>query len=492
MKWDWTINDLNQLKELGISTSEAESQLLRLQNGFSSPNLLAPARISDGIKLLSTDEEKHLELLFEEKKNGLSICKFVPASGAASRMFVHLHSIGQDQYDDSAKEFMAHLRDFPFWPKLQQIAQGKNISNESHWSRLLLDVSGLGYGNLPKGLVDFHQYPEGSRTAFQEQIFELPFYAVHGRSAALHFTVAAEFIERIRIHLLNTIAEIEESADIEIHFELSTQNASTDTLAGTSEGKPFRDHNNRLVFRPGGHGALLKNLSNVQADIVFIKNIDNVVPDAAKEDVLRYKRVLAGHLLKLAEKIKSVSEALINDKENSISEALQLLQDELGYVVKRMPDKQEILQLLSRPLRVCGMVKNEGEPGGGPFWVQESSGNISLQIVEKAQIDLSSLKQAEILASSTHFNPVDIVAMPKGALGLAKDLTDYIDPEMGFMSAKTFEGRALLALEHPGLWNGSMANWNTVFVEVPLFTFNPVKTVNDLLRPIHRFAKVTF
>lgn len=492
MKWDWTINDLNQFKELGISVSEAESQLQRLQNGFSSPDLIGPARISDGIVLLSTAEERQLELLFEAKKNELSICKFVPASGAASRMFVHLHSIGQGKYDDSAKEFMAHLRDFPFWPKLQQIAQGKNISEESHWSKLLLDVSGLGYGNLPKGLVDFHQYPEGARTAFQEQLFELPFYAVHGRSAALHFTVASEFIERIRIHLLNTIAEIEEKADIEIHFELSTQNSSTDTLAGTSEGKPFRDHNEKLVFRPGGHGALLKNLSNVQADIVFIKNIDNVVPDAAKEDVLRYKRVLAGHLLQLAEKIKLASHNLINDGENAVANAVQLLQEELGYIVKRVPDKNEILYLLSRPLRVCGMVKNEGEPGGGPFWVQDKSGNLSLQIVEKAQIDLSSFKQAEILAASTHFNPVDIVAMPKGALGIARDLMEYTDPEMGFMSAKTFEGRPLLALEHPGLWNGSMANWNTSFVEVPLFTFNPVKTVNDLLRPIHRFAKVTF
>jgi hypothetical protein len=323
-------------------------------------------------------------------------------------------------------------------------------------------------------------------------LYELPFYAVSSSSTYIHFTVAQEFIEQIRIHLINTIAEIEEQSGIEVNFELSTQTPASDTLAGTSEGLPFRDKQGNLVFRPGGHGALLKNLANVNADLVFIKNIDNVVPDAAKEDVLRYKRVLAGYLIHLADKIKQTAEMLKAGASIANSAARKLLENELGFQSTADLSNEQLLHLLSRPLRVCGMVRNEGEPGGGPFWVKDAKGNVTLQIVEKAQIDLSNPTQAALLAESTHFNPVDIVAMPKGALHMVDDLTAFTDPEMGFMSAKTYEGRPLLALEHPGLWNGAMANWNTAFVEVPLFTFNPVKTVNDLLRPIHRYAKVTF
>jgi len=359
-----------------------------------------------------------------------------------------------------------------------------------------LKPKGLNYADFPKGLIRFHRYPERSRTPFEEHLFEAAAYTLDRNMVArVHFTVPAEYEELIKEHIEN-VRGYYEASGVKYEVTFSTQNPSTDKIAVGLDNKPFRDSNGRLVFRPAGHGALLDNLNDLRGDIVFIKNIDNVVPDRLKHETYIYKKALGGYLVELQRDIFRYLERLTsgNVSWQLITQVFEFVRYELSTIppeaVEKRGSREEkinfLISKLNRPLRVCGMVKNEGEPGGGPFWVRHEDGTLSLQIVESSQVDMESSGQRAIWESSTHFNPVDLVCGVRDHLGNPFDLKRFTDPNTGFISIKSMDGRELKTLELPGLWNGAMANWNTVFIEVPLITFNPVKTVFDLLRKEHQ------
>jgi hypothetical protein len=343
--------------------------------------------------------------------------------------------------------------------------------------------------------LPFHAYDSGSATPFEEHLKEAALYAKTEGKAHLHFTVSPQHDEMFKDEESKVGPKISEATDTQFLISYSNQKPSTDTIAVDMENQPFKNGDGSILFRPGGHGALIENLNEQDADIIFIKNIDNVVVDKNLEKVANSKKMLAGVLRKVQAKAFDYAR-LLEDNEVSpekSDEIKSFLERELNV---RMPKNYDDLDVgeqlsvlkdkLNRPIRICGMVKNEGEPGGGPFWVKDVEGNISLQIIESAQIDLSDQEQEAILKNSTHFNPVDLVCGVRNHKGEKYDLLDFVDPKQGFITGKTQEGKELKALELPGLWNGAMAFWNTLFVEVPLVTFNPVKTVNDLLKPTHQ------
>jgi hypothetical protein len=347
----------------------------------------------------------------------------------------------------------------------------------------------LEYGVLPKGLLDFHAYASGARTPFEEHLVEAALYASDGKVARLHFTVSPEHRSRFESLASQLIPKWEVHFGIRYELSFSEQKPSTDTVAVNMDNSLFRESDGSLLFRPAGHGALLENLNDLQADVIFIKNIDNVVPDALKESTIVYKKALGGLLVSILAQIETLEFQLAQDpSEQRIAEALVFMGRNLGYVpsadFQRLFLAEQVdvlLAILARPTRVCGVVQNTGEPGGGPFWCPDASGNLTLQLVESAQVDMGNPGQKMLFAGSTHFNPVDLVCAPRGL-----DLVEYRDMATGFITEKTKDGRGLKAQELPGLWNGAMAAWNTIFVEVPLDTFNPVKTVTDLLRPAHQ------
>jgi hypothetical protein len=361
----------------------------------------------------------------------------------------------------------------------------------------LLTSKGLDAAAQPKGLIPFHSYPEGARTPFEEHLVEAKHYvADRNRTAHIHFTISPEHEKRVTEHL-EAVCPHHEQSDTRFDLAFSFQKPSTDTIAVNMENQPFRDKDGRLVFRPGGHGALLVNLDALKGDIIFIKNIDNVVPDRLKQETYIWKKVLGGYLVALQQEIFSRTDRLAagDADEGFVQESMDFLRYRVSY---RPPEGFETASLdakvaflisrFNRPVRVCGMVRNEGEPGGGPFWIRDRNGGQSAQIVESAQVDMASEEQKAVWHSSTHFNPVDLVCGVRDYLGHPFDLLPFRDPDTGYISAKSKDGRDLKALELPGLWNGAMADWNTAFIEVPLITFNPVKTVLDLLRPEHQPA----
>ena len=453
---------------------------------------------------------------YDDQVRDFTIIKFVPASGAASRMFQNLFNfldnskgslslsdlMNTDNSFNSVYSFISKIKEFAFYDDLHNalLQNGfkiENNINQGEFNRVidfLLNDNGLGYGKLPKGLLKFHKYPEKNRIAFEEHIVEAVNYGKSANNVAnIHFTVSPEHLSRFQEEVNIVLKTYEIQFGIKLNITFSVQKSSTDTIAVTLDNEPFRE-NNQLVFRPGGHGALIENLNDLEGDVIFIKNIDNVVPDRLKEPTTKYKKVIGGLLLKLQSKTFSyLKEMEIEISFERLDQIAEFAEQELnlnipfeynGYNARQ---KQEFLNhLLNRPIRVCGMVKNEGEPGGGPFWVKNSKGEESLQIVESSQVDSNNPSQMEILRSSTHFNPVDLVCGIKDFKGKPFDLRRYIDPETGFISIKSKDGRKLKAQELPGLWNGAMADWITLFVEVPVITFNPVKTVNDLLRPQHQ------
>jgi hypothetical protein len=401
--------------------------------------------------------------------------------------------------DPSARatvRFMEQRTRFAFWQELRGILGAERDDALVPVLDALLSPSGLGYEKLPKGLLKFHAYPDGARTPFEEHLVEAVDYT---RSAdggcSLHFTVSSEHLERFRRLDAEVRGQYERRLDATFDVAYSIQKPSTDTLAVDPSNRPFRDEKGRLVFRPGGHGALIENLADLDADLVYVKNIDNVQPDDRRPPVSRWKRVLGGYLVKLQRSVAEITDRLHQDAPSAdlLSRAFRFvgtrLQVELnGRLDNRAPEARRrwLLDRLARPIRVCGVVPNTGEPGGGPFWVRDRDGSVTLQIVETAQIDLDDPEQREILSASTHFNPVDLVCGLRDAGGRAYDLQRFIDPEAVIVTEKSHGGRELRALERPGLWNGAMAGWNTVFVEIPLETFTPVKTVLDLLRPEHQ------
>jgi hypothetical protein len=508
-------NDLKQIQEKGIAQQKIEEQLGRFREGFPFISIDRAATIGDGIKKLGEEElQKNIDAY--EHAQGLDCLKFVPASGAASRMFKSLYAfldkyknavINYEKFQNDGEfepvsDFFQNIRKFAFYSDLKNAMEQNDDDLEKHienrdYGRVLeyvLEEKGLNYGNLPKGLLKFHLYVDGARTPIEEHLVEGANYCVsHDGVAHIHFTVPPDFMDDFKKHIEQVLPTYEQKFDIRYDVSFSIQDPSTDTISATMDDQPFREEDGTLVFRPGGHGALLYNLNRFDNDLVFIKNIDNVAPDHLKNDTFIYKKALAGLLLKTREEIFKYLQRLdqMAYVEGELDEMLSFLENELcvvpGQSFGSMEEKAAFLKKkLNRPLRVCGMVKNEGEPGGGPYWALNSDGSVSLQIIESSQVNMADEHQKQLFSNATHFNPVDIVAAVKDYKGNKFDLNEFVDEETGFISIKSKNGQELKALELPGLWNGSMSNWNTLFVEVPVSTFSPVKTVNDLLREQHQ------
>jgi hypothetical protein len=501
--------DLLQLKLKNLTESQIEEQLNCFMKGFPFLKIKSSASVEKGILRLSVNEQnRYIESWDEYLKSGKRITKFVPASGAASRMFKDLYAFLSASHDapatDSEKAFFDGIRDFAFYDALNQAClAGEGVAIPSliaagrykDVAANLLKPEGLHYGSLPKGLLLFHNYPEGARTAVEEHLVEGAMYAENADHAvAIHFTVSPEHLPLFRKLAEAKKAGYEKRYGVTYDLSFSTQPANTDTIAVDLANAPFRNVKGRLTFRPGGHGALIQNLNQLDSDVVFIKNIDNVVPDGIRDVTVRFKKVLAGVLVTLQERIFGYVRLIESGDytHDQVEEMIYFLQDALcikNPEIKYLEDVELVLYIkrkLMRPLRVCGMVKNAGEPGGGPFLAYNPDQTVSPQILESSQIDMNDPDAKTAFEHGSHFNPVDLVCALKDVNGKKYNLPDYVDRNTGFISEKSKDGRDLKALELPGLWNGSMSDWNTVFVEVPVETFNPVKTVNDLLRPQHQ------
>ena len=490
----------------GKQIEAVQMQLESFKQGFPFLSLVAPATPARGIQVWSDSQVKDYQSYFEKRASDLELVKFVPASGAASRMFKDLFSFLEtdgNELDGFTQKFISQLQHFAFYQDLDALLQqqGESIASlleKKEYKKLvasLLTDAGLGYGNLPKGLLRFHAYADENRCPAEEHLVEGIQYGVgKDNQVQIHFTVSPEheagFISEIYKHL----PKLEQESDLEFKVSFSHQKKSTDTIAVDALNAPFLEDDGSLLFRPAGHGALLENLNEISADLIFIKNIDNVVPDRLKPITQTYKMALAGWLLEVQARIFQALIALdLEISSSSVQFAMQVYRTDLGGIVPEsiqegsLNDQATFFKTkLNRPIRVCGMVKNTGEPGGGPFWIHEKDGTQSLQILETAQIDTSNPESLAHLQASTHFNPVDLVCATRDYKGNAFDLLQFRDMNTGFITEKSKNGKVLKALELPGLWNGAMADWNTLFVEVPLLTFNPVKTSNDLLRAEHQ------
>lgn len=504
-----TQDDKALLSKKGISEEQIAAQLDCFKKGFPFLKLEAAASVGNGIVSPDACALKNYVQAWEDyKKEGHVIMKFVPASGAASRMFKNLFEfLGSDNdvpTTDFEKKFFAEIEHFAFFDDLNEAClknTGKGIhqliaaNDYKSVVSNLLESAGLNYGFLPKGLLKFHKYEDGARTPLEEHLVEGALYASsEGDKVNVHFTVSPEHRVLFEKLVTEKSAEYTRKYNVIYNVSFSEQKPSTDTVAADMENLPFRDEKGRLVFRPGGHGALIENLNDLNADIVFIKNIDNVVPDRLKADTVTYKQLIAGVLVTLQKKAFDYIRLIDSGKytHQQIEEIIRFVQQDLccrNPKIKDLEDGDLVLYLkskLNRPMRVCGMVKNVGEPGGGPFLAYNADGTVSLQILESSQIDMNDPEKKAMFEKATHFNPVDLVCALRDYKGNNFDLLKYVDKATGFISYKSKNGKDLKALELPGLWNGSMSDWNTVFVEVPLTTFNPVKTVNDLLREQHQ------
>ena len=504
----WSERDRQSIAAHGLTTEEIGRQLVLFRQGVPSVRLNRPCVTGDGIVVIPESESPSLLAAYEEARRRHRLMKFVPASGAASRMFREWYRcLAAGGFADEAarRVFAGDLKRYAFSPDLRAtIATGgedlESLIGKGEDAAILksvLTAEGLNYGCLPKALLKFHAYPEGSRTALEEHLVEAVLYARDAENVSrVHFTVSREHESAVRTLLSRVIRDYESRLDTVFAVGISTQDPATDTIAVDPENRPFRDDRGKPVFRPGGHGSLIRNLNLLDEEIIFLKNIDNTVPDRLKAETSLWKKLLAGSLIQLQQEIFAFVRLLARG--GGTEEELERMRD---FAEKRVniglptsfrelsvSDRRSFLfRKLNRPLRVCGMVKNEGEPGGGPFWVEDADGKggASLQIIEESQIDRNDRKQHAVWSSATHFNPVDLVCGVRDFHGRKFDLSAFIDPATAAITRKSEKGRELLALERPGLWNGSMAFWNTVFVEVPLATFNPVKTITDLLRPQH-------
>jgi hypothetical protein len=485
--------DFSQINELGIDLETVYQQINDFKEGFPFMQLQKAATLNDGVMKLTDEQLESFTALYEKKVSKLVPLKFVPASGAATRMFKSLFSfLEEGKSDKSTDQFFDKLDDFAFAEDLKKILP-ENADNQTIVD-YYLTRKGLDYGSLPKGLLKFHKYENESRTALEEHLVEGANYANNEGNVKLHFTVSTEHLSRFLKLLNKAVPVYEEKFNVKYDISFSEQRRSTDTIAVNMDNTPFREKDGSLLFRPAGHGALLANLNDITADIIFIKNIDNVVPDRIKQPTIAYKKALAGVLLKYQDRIfdyqyqlkEWASEPLLMELSQFFEKELCVLPP-VGFMGMNHNEKVMYYQKkLNRPLRVCGVVPNTGEPGGGPFWCKNADQSTSLQIVESAQVDMDNGAQKAIFNESTHFNPVDLICSMKNYRNKKFDLMEFRDPKTGFVTQKSKDGQDLKAQELPGLWNGSMANWNTIFVEVPLITFNPVKTVNDLLREEHQ------
>lgn len=468
------------MEEHGLTPAALETQLKNFREGFPFLPVTRAASCGDGIRVLDAAGIEQAAARYDRAKESLRVVKFVPASGAATRMFKDLFEfVREGRRTAVVGELLANRRRFAFWPELRTI-----IGDDADELRTVENIvaEGLRYGETPKGLVSFHRYGDEVRKAVEEHLVEGAQYAAAGGEVKIHFTVSPEHLTRFEALLAEKISGYESRFGVKYHISFSVQDPSTDTLAVNPDCTPFRQADGRLLFRPAGHGALIGNLGKIDADIVFVKNIDNVTTDARRGDTVLYKKALAGVLLALQERIFEYLMAL-EVPGAELEPIAAFIENELCVKLPKDYGTALLRQVLDRPIRVCGMVRNEGEPGGGPCWVAGADGLETLQIAESNQI---APEKRELMRSATHFNPVDLVCSFRTSKGGRFDLREFVDPATGFISRKSDGGRELLAQELPGLWNGAMARWNTVFVEVPITTFSPVKVVTDLLRPEHQ------
>jgi hypothetical protein len=514
----FTEKDLKQIEQKGLELKDVENQIGNFKKGFPFINLVAAATPDNGLHTFSDEEAKELALFFDENYKDYKLLKFVPASGAASRMFKHLFEFMQnysgsdadiaeyekDKSSNSVFNYFNRIKDFAFYNELKDclavdgLEIEKLIKNKDFKTVLeyFLTEKGLNYAAKPKGLLLFHDYEDGPRYSLEEHLVEAAVYSsdLHKKSK-LHLTVSPDHKSAFKNAVKDKSLKYEKSFGVKYEVDFSEQMPHTDLIAVDMNNEPFRTDDGKLLFRPGGHGALIENLNDLDSEIVFVKNIDNIVPDRLRDATYLYKKVIGGLLFKLQIKTFDYLDLLddANLEDDKIEEIKKFAQNELdihispAFIGYDKMDKIDFLyNKLNRPMRICGMVKNEGEPGGGPFWVENEIGERSLQIVESSQMDLNDEKQKEIVANATHFNPVDLVCGIADYYGDNFDLKEFVDPQTGFVSVKSMNGKELKAQELPGLWNGAMADWITVFVETPIITFNPVKTVNDLLRDQHQ------
>ena len=468
------------MEEHGLTPAALETQLKNFREGFPFLPVTRAASCGDGIRVLDAAGIEQAAARYDRAKESLRVVKFVPASGAATRMFKDLFEfVREGRRTAVVGELLANRRRFAFWPELRTI-----IGDDADELRTVENIvaEGLRYGETPKGLVSFHRYGDEVRKAVEEHLVEGAQYAAAGGEVKIHFTVSPEHLTRFEALLAEKIPGYESRFGVKYRISFSVQDPSTDTLAVNPDCTPFRRADGRLLFRPAGHGALIGNLGKIDADIVFVKNIANVTTDARRSDTVLYKKALAGVLLALQERIFEYLMAL-EVPGAELEPIAAFIENELCVKLPKDYGTALLRQVLDRPIRVCGMVRNEGEPGGGPFWVAGADGLETLQIAESNQI---APEKRELMRSATHFNPVDLVCSFRTSKGGRFDLREFVDPATGFISRKSDGGRELLAQELPGLWNGAMARWNTVFVEVPITTFSPVKVVTDLLRPEHQ------
>ncbi len=476
----FTEQDLQQIQAHGLSPEAVELQVENFKRGFPFLKVVKAASPEDGVVVLTEEAVEAAAKRYEAEAENLKIEKFVPASGAATRMFKELFEfVNEQKRGKGIDTLLENIEKFAFWPELKELLPAE-ASDEQIVSAIV--KQGLNYGAKPKGLVTFHAYAEGARKAVEEHLVEGALYASSKGVAKIHFTVSAEHMEGFQALLAEKLPAYEERFGLKYEISFSVQKPSTDTVAVNPDNTLFRTDEGKLLFRPAGHGALIENLNELDADLLFIKNIDNVTTDERKADTVRYKKALAGMLLELQSLAFDFLEELHSGKAD-LEEVACFIEDRLCTKLPKEYDRALLEKILDRPIRLCGMVRNEGEPGGGPFWVENPDGTQSLQIAESSQI---SPEDMPLMKGATHFNPVDLVCGVKRADGSKFDLRQYTDPETGFISSKSAGGRELRAQELPGLWNGAMAKWNTVFVDVPISTFSPVKVVQDLLRPQHQ------
>ncbi len=513
--------DLKQMKNRGMELPVIMKQIDHFVKGFPFIRLARPAVPGDGLLTFGEEEKLRYTGYFEQKLPGLRIVKFVPASGAASRMFKHLFDYREKALSGEISEevllsgesfystgyLASHIRETAFYGDLDAICAASGLSlnellEKNQFSTIveyILTPRGLDYANLPKALLKFHLYADSARTAAEEHLVEAAEYTRDRENKArIHFTISPEHREKFLSLFENVRPSYEKKLGVVFDISYSFQKPSTDTLAVDEHNQPVRNPDETMLFRPGGHGALLENLNEVDADLIFIKNIDNIVPDRLKAATFEYKKLLGGYLLSVRETVFRFLEGCKkqvpspDELQEIIIFAREKLFLELPADIGTWPlsDRCDaLITLLNRPMRVCGMVKNEGEPGGGPFWVTGRDGGQTLQIVEASQIDPKNTGQQAVLLAATHFNPVDLVCSTKDFEGNTFNLKQFIDEDTGFISLKSSGAATLKAQELPGLWNGAMAGWITLFIEVPVITFNPVKTVNDLLRKEHLFIE---
>lgn len=509
MKNTFNKKDLQQFASMGLTEDAVNNQIENFRKGFPKTKLLEAATVENGGILRLNDKEiTHYINVYKKLSKGRKILKFVPASGAATRMFKDLYAFSSTYFGvaknfekefPSVKEFLQHIRSFAFFEELKECMEKSHLDFGDYMDRgdfttvinYLLKEQYMGYGSLPKALLKFHRYGNTPRTPLEEHIVEGAEYARNSDGTVnIHFTVSPEHRHLFRKKIADVKERYENELGIKLDISFSEQKHYTDTIAVDEYNNPVRDEKDNLTFRPGGHGALIENLHECKADIIFIKNIDNVVPDWMKHTTIVYKQALAGMMLELQNKMFEYIEVLKNNpSEVKLVEIEKFIKNKLLFDVEQHTSiqkrKEALRKALYRPIRICGMVKNQGEPGGGPFFAKSSEREKSLQIVETAQISRNDTSQEAILSSATHFNPVDLVCGTKDYRGNRYNLRKYIDPATGFISKKTKGALTVKSQELPGLWNGAMSEWITLFVEVPLATFNPVKTVNDLLRKEH-------